>query len=94
MIEPLGDRVLIKPDPMEGVSVETGTTKGGIIIPQTAQEKFFPMSGTVIDIGPDVQDIDIEDKVIFDKFTGIDYTYEGEKLTFMHESELIGRITP
>jgi chaperonin GroES len=43
-IEPLGDRVVIKPTPKEEVS------KGGIVLPDTAKEK--PQEGKIIAVGP------------------------------------------
>jgi len=67
-IEPLGDRVVIKPTPKEEVS------KGGIVLPDTAQEK--PQEGKIIAVGPgrlteDGKRIAMEvkkgDKVIYSK---------------------------
>ncbi|MBN2463072.1 MAG: co-chaperone GroES, partial [Dehalococcoidia bacterium] len=43
-LEPLGDRVVVKPSPKEDV------TKSGIVIPDTAKEK--PQEGKVIAVGP------------------------------------------
>jgi len=70
-IEPLGDRVVIKPTPKEDVS------KGGIVLPDTAKEK--PQEGKIIAVGPgrlteDGKRIAMEvkkgDKVIYSKYAG------------------------
>lgn len=63
-VKPLGDRVLIKIEESESKSA------GGIIIPQTAQEKT--QSGTVVAIGTDTDVIKVKsgDKVMYDKYAG------------------------
>jgi len=71
-IQPLGDRVLIKP-------LEETIKKGGIIIPDTAKEK--PQKGKVIAVstGKDAEDIEVkvDDKVLFGKYAGTEITIEG-----------------
>ena len=90
---PLHDRVVVK-------RVEEDTkTKGGIIIPDTAQEK--PMQGEIIAVGPGGRDesgklipIDLKvgDKVLFGKWSGTEVTLNGEELLIMKESDILGVI--
>ena len=88
---PLHDRVVVK-------RVEEDTkTKGGIIIPDTAQEK--PMQGEVIAVGPGGRDeagkltpIDLKvgDKVLFGKWSGTEVKIDGVELLIMKESDVMG----
>ena len=90
---PLHDRVVVK-------RVEEDTkTKGGIIIPETAQEK--PMQGKIIAVGPGGRDeagklipIDIKkvDTVLFGKWSGTEVKIDGEELLIMKESDVMGVI--
>ena len=88
---PLHDRVLLR-----RVEQEAKTT-GGIIIPDTAQEK--PMEGEVIAVGPGargddgkVQPLDVKtgDRVLFGKWSGTEIKIDGEELMIMKESDIIG----
>src|SRR5437588_7167255 len=88
---PLHDRVLIR-----RVEAEEKTT-GGIIIPDTAQEK--PMEGDVIAVGPGargddgkVQPLDVKagDRVLFGKWSGTEIKIDGEELIIMKESDIMG----
>lgn len=88
---PLHDRVVVK-------RLEEDTkTKGGIIIPDTAQEK--PMQGTIVAVGPGGRDeagklipIDLKknDKVLFGKWSGTEVKIDGEDLLIMKESDIMG----
>ena len=88
---PLHDRVVVR-------RVEEDTkTKGGIIIPDTAQEK--PMQGEIIAVGPGGRDeagklipIDLKagDFVLFGKWSGTEVKIEGEELLIMKESDIMG----
>lgn len=88
---PLGDRVLVKR------VEEATTTKGGIIIPDTAKEK--PQEGEVIAVGSGVRDEDgkfvaldvaIGDRILFGKWSGTEVKIEGEDLIIMKESDILG----
>ena len=88
---PLHDRVLIK-----RVAEETKTA-GGIIIPDTAQEK--PSEGKVVAVGPGVRDengkfvaLDVKkgDRVLFGKWGGTEVTINGDELLIMKESDIMG----
>jgi chaperonin GroES len=90
---PLHDRVVVR-------RVEEDTkTKGGIIIPDTAQEK--PMQGEIIAVGPGGRDesgklipIDVKpgDFVLFGKWSGTEVKLDGEELLIMKESDIMGII--
>ena len=88
---PLGDRVLVK-----RVEEET-TTKGGIIIPDTAKEK--PQEGEVLAVGPGGRDEDGEyikmdvavgDRILFGKWSGTEVKIDGDDLIIMKESDILG----
>jgi chaperonin GroES len=92
-LRPLHDRVLVR-----RVEQEAKTT-GGIIIPDTAQEK--PMEGDVIAVGPGVRgedgqvhplDVKVGDRVLFAKWSGTEVKIDGEELIIMKESDVIGII--
>ena len=88
---PLGDRVLVK-----RVEEET-TTKGGIIIPDTAKEK--PQEGEVLAVGPGGRDEDGEyiamdvkpgDRIMFGKWSGTEVKIDGDDLIIMKEGDILG----
>jgi chaperonin GroES len=84
-ITPLHDRVIVKPAAAEE------TTKGGIIIPDTAKEK--PMRGTVIAAGPGKKDeptsVKEGDTVLYGKYAGTEVSLEGEDFLIMRESDIL-----
>ena len=90
---PLHDRVVV--ERMESEQ----KTAGGIIIPDTAQEK--PMQGKVIAVGAGardetgkVQPLDVKanDTVLFGKWSGTEVKVDGEELLIMKESDILGII--
>jgi chaperonin GroES len=93
MFRPLHDRVLVR-----RVDAEEKTA-GGIIIPDTAQEK--PMEGEIIAVGSGhkaedgkVTPLDVKkgDRVLFGKWSGTEVKIDGEDLVIMKESDLLGVI--
>lgn len=84
-IKPLADRVIIKPDTAEKIS------KGGIIIPTTAQEK--PQRGTVLAVGPGKKDepmtVAVGDIILHGKYSGTELEIEGEKVLVMRETDIL-----
>jgi len=92
--KPLHDRVLVR-------RVESDQkTAGGIIIPDTAQEK--PMEGEVLEIGSGARDeigklipLDVKkgDKILFGKWSGTEVKMNGEDYLIMKESDIMGIIT-
>ena len=87
-VKPLQDRVLVKPANAEE------TTKGGIIIPDTAKEK--PMKGTVVAVGPGKKDeptsVKSGDTVLYGKYAGTEITVDGEEYLIMRESDIFAII--
>lgn len=86
---PLFDRVVIKPE------VQTSTTKSGIVLPSTSQER--PQVGIVTAIGSGL-DIDsnnvgmqvrVGDKVLFNKFAGSEIKVEDQTLLVLRQVDLI-----
>ena len=92
--KPLHDRVVV-----ERVDSEEKTA-GGIIIPDTAQEK--PMQGKVIAVGSGARDesgklvpLDVKkgDKVLFGKWSGNEVKIDGTEYLIMKESDIMGILT-
>lgn len=90
---PLHDRVLVKP-----LESETKTA-GGIIIPDTAQEK--PQEGKIVAAGPgkraddgSITPMDVKegDRVLYGKWSGTEVKVDGETLMIMNESDIMGVI--
>ena len=90
-VRPLGDRVFVK-----RVNSET-KTKGGIIIPDTAQEK--PAEALVVAVGPGAVREDgsrrelllkTGDRILFGKWSGTEIKIDGEELLIMKESDVMG----
>jgi chaperonin GroES len=88
---PLHDRVLVKR------VEEESTTKGGIIIPDTAKEK--PQEGEVVAVGGgaikedgSVRALDVKagDRILFGKWSGTEVRLNGEDLLIMKESDILG----
>ena len=82
---PLHDRVVIRPLAAEE------KTAGGIIIPDTAQEK--PQRGIVVAAGPGKKDEPVSvkagDTVLYGKYAGTDIQLDGEDLMIMRESDIL-----
>lgn len=92
-IKPLHDKILV-----ERIEA-TETTKGGIIIPETAKEK--PQEGKVIAVGSgrvgeDGKVIPLEvkkgDKVLFSKYGATEITIEGDEYLILDENEVLAII--
>jgi chaperonin GroES len=92
-LRPLQDRILV-----QRVEEET-TTKGGIIIPDTAKEK--PAEGKVVAVGngklgDDGKRIALEikkgDRILFGKYSGTEVKIEGEEYLIMREDDVLGII--
>ena len=88
---PLHDRVVVR-----RVEEETKTA-GGIIIPETAQEK--PSQGEIVAAGPGARnedgklvalDVKVGDVVIFGKWSGTEVKIDGQDLLIMKESDIMG----
>jgi chaperonin GroES len=84
-MRPINDRVLVKPADAEE------TTKGGIIIPDTAKEK--PQRGTVVAVGPGKDDITmsvtIDDTVLYGKYAGQEVSHNGQDFLIMKQDDIL-----
>ncbi|MDZ7261084.1 MAG: co-chaperone GroES [candidate division KSB1 bacterium] len=93
-IQPLGDRVIIKP--LEAES----KTKGGIVLPDTAKEK--PQEGEVIAVGKgktldngtvQAPEVKVGDRVLYGKYSGNEITTkDGDELLIMREENILAII--
>ncbi len=92
-ITPLHDRVLVEPLDAEE------KTAGGIIIPDTAQEK--PMEGKIVAVGKGsrndegkVTPLDVEkgDRILYGKWSGTEVKVDGDDYLIMKESDIMGVI--
>ncbi|MBT3299282.1 MAG: co-chaperone GroES [Candidatus Marinimicrobia bacterium] len=92
-LKPLDDRVVV-----EAAAAEE-TSTGGIILPDTAQEK--PQQGTIVAVGPGkVADsgtrVDMTvkkgDKVLYGKYSGTEVTFDGNEYMIMRESDILAII--
>jgi chaperonin GroES len=91
-LKPLADRVVVKPIVKEEV------TKGGIVLPDTAKEK--PQEGEVMAVGPgklgeDGKRVEMEvkkgDRVIYAKYAGTEWKYEGEEYLILREGDILAK---
>ena len=91
-LEPLGDRIVVKPLAREEV------TKGGIIIPDTAKEK--PQEGEVVAVGPGrvtedgrriAMDVYVGDKVVYNKYSGTEFKIDDVDYIILKETDIIAK---
>jgi len=91
---PLHDRILVRR------VEEAETTRGGIILPDTAKEK--PQEGEVVSAGKGkiseegkVRPLDVKegDRILFGKYSGTEIKLDGEDFIIMREEEVLGIIT-
>lgn len=83
-LDPVGEQIIVLP------TQTTGKTKGGIVLPEEAQER--PTTGRVIAVGDgvlmpngkrDKPNVNVGDKVLFDVNAGVDIDHEGLTYTIM-----------
>ena len=89
-LKPLADRVVVEPAPAEDKSA------GGIILPDTAQEK--PQQGMIVAAGPgkvsdsgNLLEMTVKkgDKVLYGKYSGSEVTFDGIEYVIMRESDIL-----
>ena len=92
-IKPLADRVVLKPVELEE------TTKSGIVLPGTAQEK--PQEGVVIAVGAGrildngsrvTPDVKVNDKVVFAKYSGTEFKCNNQEYLIVSEKDILAVI--
>jgi chaperonin GroES len=91
---PLHDRILVRR------TEEAGTTRGGLIIPDSAKDK--PQEGTVISVGKGRTNeegklfplsVKEADSILFGKYSGTEIKLDGEDFLIMKEEEVLGVLT-
>lgn len=91
-VEPIGDRIIVKR------AEEKEVTKGGLVIPQSAQER--PSEGLVIEVGPgrllesgarSPIMIDKGDTVLFGRYSGCPVELDDVEYVILREDEVLGR---
>ena len=91
-IKPLADRVVVK------MLESEETTKSGIVLPGSAQEK--PQVAEVMAVGPggvvDGKEVKMElavgDKVIMSKYAGTEIKLEGSEYTILRQSDILAKV--
>ncbi|TWU48412.1 co-chaperone GroES [Rubripirellula reticaptiva] len=92
-LRPLDDRVVVKPEDAES------TTAGGIVLPDSAQEK--PQRGKIVAVGPGkLMDsgvrgelsVAVGDTVIFGKYGGSNIEVDGVELKILRESDILAKV--
>jgi chaperonin GroES len=92
-LRPLDDRVVVQPSEAEE------TTAGGIVLPDSAQEK--PQRGTVVAVGPgklldsgNRGDMSVAsgDTVIYGKYGGSDVEVDGQEMKILRESDILAKV--
>ena len=93
-IQPLGDRILVKPMAKEEIS------RGGIVLPDTVKEK--PQEGEVLAVGPGKHsdkgdlmrmEVKVGDVVLYAKYGGTEIKLNGEDLIILRESDILAKKT-
>jgi chaperonin GroES len=82
--KPLGDRLLVKR------VEEATTTASGIIIPDNAKEK--PSRANVIAVGEEVEGVNVDDTVVFGKYSGTELSLDGDDYLVLELSDILGVI--
>ena len=88
--KPLYDRVVVEPE------VEENISKGGIVLPETSQER--PQIGKVVAIGDgenfdnvsSAMKVNIGDKVLFERYAGTELKLDGKTYIVLRQIDVIG----
>ncbi|HLX33980.1 MAG TPA: co-chaperone GroES [Candidatus Limnocylindrales bacterium] len=89
-LQPLGDRVVVKPTPREEM------TKSGIVLPDTAKEK--PQEGLILAVGPgrilddgkrEAMDVKVGQKVLYGKYAGTEFKVEDDELLIVSQKDIL-----
>lgn len=92
-LTPLADRLVVQK------TEALPATKSGILLADTAKER--PQTGTVVAVGPGRRDeagktheipVDPGDTVVFSKFGGTEFPYEGEEYLILREDDILAKI--
>ncbi len=92
-VRPLDDRVVVEPSEAEE------TTSGGIVLPDSAQEK--PQRGKILAVGPGrlldsgnrgELSVTVGDEIIFGKYGGTDIEINGEDVKILREGDILAKV--
>ncbi|QDT09310.1 co-chaperone GroES [Planctomycetes bacterium K23_9] len=92
-LRPLDDRVVVQPEAAEE------TTAGGIVLPDSAQEK--PQRGKIVAVGPGKLldsgnrgelSVDVGDTVIYGKYGGSEIEVDGQDMKILRESDILAKV--
>ena len=92
-LRPLDDRIVVQPE------AAATTTAGGIVLPDSAQEK--PLRGQVVAVGPGkLMDsgnrgelsVDVGDTVIYGRYGGNDIEVDGQEMKILRESDILAKV--
>lgn len=92
-LRPLDDRVVVQPQEAES------TTAGGIVLPDSAQEK--PQRGTIVAVGPGKLldsgnrgelSVGVGDTVIYGRYGGSDIEVDGKEMKILRESDILAKV--
>ncbi len=93
-LQPLGDRVVVKPTPREEM------TKSGIVLPDTAKEK--PQEGEILAVGPGAfdndgkrvaMDVKVGQKVLYGKYAGTEFKIDDDELLIVSQKDILAVVT-
>jgi len=91
-VKPLGNRVLVKRE-------EAKASKGGILLPEAAQEK--PRQGEILAVGPGKEDekghltpmsVKVGDQILFSSYAGTEFKTDEEEYLILSEEDILGVI--
>lgn len=92
-IQPIGNRVLVKPDEIEE------KTSGGLVLPPSASEDQKPETGTVVKLGRGKVDgkevsfeVSVGDRVYFKKYSPDEILIDGDKYLLLNEEDILAII--
>ena len=92
-VRPLDDRVIVEPSEAEE------TTSGGIVLPDSAQER--PQRGKILAVGPGrlldsgnrgELSVTVGDEIIFSKYGGTDIEINGEDVKILREGDILAKV--
>ena len=84
MLEALNDRCLVRKD-------EAPKQSGSIVIPDSAKDSLTTCRGLVLSVGSKVEQIHVGDRVVFNKYHGLDVADGNEVLLSIKEEELLAK---
>lgn len=92
-IQPLGKRVLIKPDEVEEV------TSGGLVLPPSASEDRKPETGVILKLGQGKEkgkditfEVEVGDRVYFKKYSADEFELDNEKYFLLDTADILAII--